>query len=135
MNEPRDDISGRPCRLSAVRVRAGRRGFAVATVVILLLMMNILAFGAIRGGGDESSIASLRVETLRALYACDAGLIVAIGELGRGTDASALPASLSLPGASVAMEAGAASEGIEVVIEGRSGFGRRRVLVEVEGSD
>ena len=122
-------------RPSSARERATRRGFAVATVVILLLMLNLLAFGAIRGGSDESSVASLRVETLRALYACDAGLVIALGELSRGADAASLPSSLSLSGASVDVQASDESGDIEVVIEGWSGFGRRRVLVEARGSD
>ena len=40
---------------------------AVATVVVLLLLLNIVAFGSVRSGSDESAVASLRVETLRAL--------------------------------------------------------------------
>lgn len=135
MSGDKPDSAFLPPRPSIVGNRATRRGFAVATVVILLLMLNLLAFGAIRGGSDESSVASLRVETLRALYACDAGLVIALGELSRGADAASLPSSLSFSGASVDVQASDEDGGIQVVIEGWSGFGRRRVLVEAQGSD
>lgn len=115
----------------AERRPGARAGFAVATAVVLLLLLNILAFGAIRGGGDESAVASLRVETLRALFACDAGLIVTMGELERGVEIPEEGLVIDLDGASaeIAMEVGA-GEGV-IGIVGTSGHGRRRVVVEV----
>lgn len=120
---------------AAARGRTGRRGFAVATVVVLLLLLNMLAFGSIRSGGDESAVASLRVESLRALYACDAGLVVTLGELGRGADLPDEERSFEIDGAMTVIAPSAGESDAEIVIVGSSGHGRRRVIVLVGDSN
>lgn len=113
----------------------GRRGFAVATVVVLLLLVNFLAFGSLKAGSVDAAIGALRVETLRALYACDAGVIVAMRELSGDGDWTG-DRTLQLPHASVVLSRGEESaEGFDLVIEGRSGYGRRRVAVRVGVSE
>jgi Tfp pilus assembly protein PilX len=124
-------------RHNSMPARCGshRRGFAVATVVVLLLLLNIVAFGSVRSGSDESAVASLRVETLRALYACDAGLVVTLGELGRGEEMPADERTLELEGATAVIAPGTVEGELEILIVGSSGYGRRRVVVEVADSN
>lgn len=117
------------------RSRTGRRGFAVATVVVLLLLLNMLAFGSIRSGGVESAVASLRVESLRALYACDAGLVVTLGELGRGAEPPDEERTLEFDGAMTVISPRADEGAAEIVIVGSSGHGRRRVIVRLGESN
>lgn len=112
-----------------------RRGFAVATVVVLLLLLNIVAFGSVRSGSDESAVASLRVETLRALYACDAGLVVTLAELGRGEEMHADERTLELDGATTVIAPRTGAGEIQILVVGSSGYGRRRVVVEVGDSN
>lgn len=113
----------------------GRRGFAVATVVVLLLLLNFLAFGSLKAGSVDAAVGALRVETLRALYACDAGVIVAMNELS-GDGEWGGDRTLLLPHATVSLSGGGGSEeGFDLVIDGRSGYGRRRVAVRVDISE
>ena len=121
--------------MSARRPRASstRRGFAVASVVVLLLMLNILAFGTMDGARDDGGVAALRIETLRALYAAESGVTVVIGEMASGRDAPTPGTTIEIEGATVEIEEGA-GEG-EIRLQGRAGMGRRRIAVETGSAE
>ena len=110
-----------------------RRAFAVASVVVLLMMLNILAFGAMDGSRDDGGIAALRVETLRSLYAAESGVTLAIGEMSAGRDAPAPGTRTEVGHASIHFQS--ADQPEQIFVEGRAGFGRRRIIVETTGSD
>lgn len=109
-----------------------RRAFAVASVVILLLMLNVVAFGTIDAARDDGGTAALRVETLRALYAAESGVLVAASELNAGSEAPAEGTIIALDSAVVEFLADVDGES-SILVEGRAGLGRRRLVVEVEG--
>lgn len=125
MNHPRIDAP------MSIRVR---RGFAVAVVVLLLAIMNIVAFGSFRGAMDEAGVSSLRVETARAFYAAESGLAIVVLSLNNELDLPVQDDVLLLPGAEVRFVEIPEEEG-PVIIEGRSGAGRRRISAEIEPAD
>lgn len=116
-----------------IRMRHPRRAFAVASVVVLLLMLNVLAFGTIDGARDDGGAAALRVETLRALYAAESGVQIAVGELNAGREAPEEGTIIDLDNAVVEFQA--TSDPASITIEGRAGLGRRRLVVEFEGEN
>jgi hypothetical protein len=109
-----------------------RRAFAVASAVVLLLMLNVLAFGTIDGARDDGGTAALRVQTLRALYAAESGVQIAVGELNAGRESPAPGTIINLDDALVEFQP--ASDPDAITIEGRAGLGRRRLVVEMEGN-
>ena len=117
--------------MSRLALRTKRRGAIVAAVVIMLAMLHVVVIGVVFSGGDESQVAVLRVETARAFYAAESGARVLVrtlhddGELPGEGDELGLDESVVR---FVSIPDGAG----EYVVEGVSGFGRRRVSLEVE---
>ncbi|MEM9065659.1 MAG: hypothetical protein AAGB51_09245 [Planctomycetota bacterium] len=106
-----------------------RRGAAVAAIVLVVALMNLLVLASARGGVDASESDALRVETVRAFFAAESGADAVLVLLNAG---SSLPdagtvTSLGLSEIEfIELPAGASGD---VVIEGRSGFAARRVGV------
>ena len=71
----------------SVRGRQSRRGAAAIVMVILLLVMNIVIIGLVLGGARDQDLTVRRVETIRAFYAAEAGMNMAMRELVANTDA------------------------------------------------
>jgi len=109
-----------------------RRGAAMAAVVIALSLMSLLVLASAGGGADASESDALRVETARAFFAADSGAAVLIGLTASG---GAYPDAGEIVDLGVSefeiVELPAASGG-DAVIEGRSGFASRRVLIGLE---
>jgi len=60
-----------------------RRGSVLAVLVVVLALMGLIVAGSVRPMRDESSLAAMRVETVRAFYAAESGTIITIqGYLG-----------------------------------------------------
>lgn len=68
--------------MSRIRTQS-RRGSALAVLVVVLALMGLIVAGSVRPMRDESSLAAMRVETVRAFYAAESGTIITIqGYLG-----------------------------------------------------
>lgn len=65
---------------------AGRRGMAGAAAVLLLLIVQLLVVGAVLTVVRDNNLTSLRLDTLRAFYAAEAGANMAIREAMVGLD-------------------------------------------------
>lgn len=114
------------------RYRQSRRGAAIAAVVIALSLMSLLVLASAGGGVDASESDALRVETARAFFAADSGATVLIGLAESG---GALPEAgeiVDLGMSEFEIIERPAGSGGDAVIEGRSGFASRRVLLGLE---
>ncbi|MCP3904913.1 MAG: hypothetical protein GY715_14910 [Planctomycetes bacterium] len=65
------------------RQRPGRRhrGAAAIVMVVLLLVLNLIVMGMVMTGGGDSAISVLNVDGVRAMYATEAGMNMALREL------------------------------------------------------
>ncbi len=107
-----------------------RRGFVVAIVVIVVVLVQMLAIVALPSSASDMEVAALRVQTLRAFYAAESGVRAVVGEL----ESTGLPqGSRTIIGLAEfeVLEAPAAPDEGEYLIQGRSGDALRRLRVTV----
>jgi hypothetical protein len=78
-----------------------RRGTVIAIVVLLIAAINVTTIAVLYGGADDASVGVLRVESVRAFYAADAGVRVV-------TKLRANNATLPSPGATLTVPTGTA---------------------------
>ena len=104
---------------------------AVLVLVVVVTMVNLAVIAGVSGSGDDAQVATLRVETLRAFYAAEAGAtIVGKSEISRASRPSS-GSTLNLGVATVAFVSVPTGAG-SAVVEGRSGFARRRIQMVTE---
>lgn len=65
---------------------ARRRGGVLAALLVVLGVVSIAALGSVAPAADETMLAAARVERVRASYAADAGIAVALAEVIAATD-------------------------------------------------
>jgi Tfp pilus assembly protein PilX len=116
-----------------------RRGGVLPVVVLMLAVVSIVALNVIDTAGRETELGAMRVETARAFYAAESGLIAAARLRQDGLTLPAQGTTLTLP-AGVAGSAqatyvsmpalGATSGSIRVV--GQSGLGQRRLELQFQ---
>lgn len=111
-------------------VRARLRGFAVVAVVATLALVNLVIFGSIGYAGDESGTVALRAQSVRAFYAAESGVAVALKTLARERDVPRAGERIEVGEASVVFLELPDEQGV-VVVEGWSGEGRRRIRAEI----
>ena len=108
-----------------------RRAMVLASVVLLIAGINMLVLGIVIGGGSESRVASLRIETLKAFLAAESGAHIAAGELSAGR----MPPStrLTLPsGETLDIAVSGSALPYTCTINGRFGQGQREIELHVE---
>lgn len=66
--------------------RAHRQGVAILGMLIVLMIGGFIVFGMVIGGAREQDLMLKRVETVRAFYAAEAGINMALRELMLTTD-------------------------------------------------
>ena len=107
------------------------RGFAVAVILVVVAVLGLAVVGSIGPLAQEADLATLRVETVRAFYAAESGVVVAIGTVNAGLDAPEQGSTIIIGPQSTTFVT--IPEGVgEMNIEGASGMALRRVLLEVE---
>ena len=117
----------------SMRRAAHRRGAALAAVVVLLSVVHLATLASVRQGRDESDLAALRVETARAFFAADAGIVAALRTMIDGSEpAIGTVIELGGGGAFEVVDAPVLGEAGILMVEGRSGLGLRRVALSVE---
>ena len=110
-----------------------RRGAAIIAAVAAMAIVHLMVVGSIAPAGAESETALLRAQGLRALQACDSGMVVVIGSLITGSDLPEVGQARTLGASSfIVMSVPADGEAGTLVIEGHSGDARRRLAVELE---
>jgi len=60
-----------PCRFRSGT--SSRRGMGVAAVVVVLAMLNLVVVGSVAASADEAGVGSLRLQSVQAFYAAEAG--------------------------------------------------------------
>jgi len=117
----------------ARRRRAWGRGAALVALVAVLAVVNLVIVGSLRASSDDAMVASLRVETVRAFYAAESGALIAIRCVNAGIVPPAEGEQAAIGAALVRFEEmPPTGEAGTIVVEGRSGYGRRRLSLEVE---
>lgn len=114
-----------------LRTSRARRGVVVLVIVVVLAVLNIAIIGGVAASASDAQVGLLRVETSRAFYAAEGGATIVVkgllGDITPPTDGS----TLTLDGSEIEFVQVPSSAG-EIVVEGRSGFARRRLSIEVE---
>lgn len=111
--------------------RSSRRGVIVLIAVIILAVMNVAILSTVAAAGSDAHIGVLRVETIRAFYAAESGATICVkGIIGPSTPptegSSATVGSETVHFIQVQTPPG------ELIVEGRAGFARRRLAIQVE---
>lgn len=109
----------------------GRRGAVIAVLVVVMALMALVVVALIRPVSDESSIAAMRVETVRAFYAAESGVfVVTKGYIGE-TTMPAQGSTLTINGQRVEFTQVPIASGV-AVIRGLSGDASRRIELELQ---
>lgn len=66
--------------------KARSRGAAAAVLVVVLAVVSVAVLGSVAPSADEIALAAARVERVRASYAADAGITIALAETINGAD-------------------------------------------------
>ncbi|MDF1808633.1 MAG: hypothetical protein P1U42_02965 [Phycisphaerales bacterium] len=111
--------------------KSSRRGTVLIVLVVIMAILALVVAGSVRPVRDESDIATLRVETVRAFYAAESGGIILMnGVIGQST----MPTegtSIQLNGQQIFFVQTPESQPIAIV-EGVSGDARRRISFTTE---
>ena len=108
-----------------------RRGMAVAASVIVIAIVNVAIIGSVVGGGDDSRIAAMRTDTIRAFLAAESGVQIVVRELVAGRTPP--EGELTLPGGErVDIQISGETPPIDVEVHGRYGHAVRRLEVRIE---
>lgn len=114
-----------------------RRGGVLPVVVLMLAIVTVVALNVIDTAGRETELGAMRIETARAFYAAESGLIGAARLRQDGLTLPTQGATLSLPAGNagtaqvtfVSMPAANATSGAIRVV-GQSGLGQRRLELQ-----
>ncbi len=74
---------------SPPRVRSPRRGMALIGVIVFLLVVGVIIVGMVLGGARDQDLTVRRLETVRAFYAAEGGMNMAIREVMVSVDEDA----------------------------------------------
>lgn len=112
------------------------RGMAVAAVVIVLALVNLVVIASLEGGTDDAMSAAIRVETVRAFYAAEAGSMIAVELLSEDKTPPTAGDVLSLDTGQITFTRVPTTGATRtLVIDGRSGAAFRRVHITAEVSE
>ena len=108
-----------------------RSGVVLVVIVVVMVMMSLVIAGTIRPVRDEADLATLRVETTRALYAAESGVIVAMNAAVGRIEMPAQGSAWEFQGQRVEyLEL--PEDGPTVVIQGVSGNAVRRLELTID---
>ncbi len=108
-------------------------GVALAVVIVVLAMLNLVVMGSVRPAGDEVVLGAMRAETTRAFYAAESGAFIAVRAVVGGLEPPPTGSEQAVGVATVLFVAlPPTGEVGEIVVEGRSGEARRRLNLLVE---
>lgn len=108
-----------------------RRGMAVIVIVVILAVLSLAMVGSVRPVRQETGGALLKVQTVRALYAAESGVIVLLVGSATGLGVPDSGDSVVLGQQTVSFETVPDGAGTAVVT-GSSGGARRRVSIDFE---
>lgn len=113
-----------------------RRGLAVAAVIIVLALINLVVIASLEGGTDDAMGAAIRVETVRAFYAAEGGSVIAVELLSEDKMPPEAGDVRSLATGQITFTRVPTTGSTRtLVIDGRSGVAFRRVHITAEVSE
>ncbi|MGQ0627523.1 MAG: PA14 domain-containing protein [Phycisphaerales bacterium] len=120
------------------QTRHTRRATAVVGVIIALVLLQLAVTGIVVGGGRDPDLSVRRIDTLRAFYASEGAVNVAVREFSMQTDESGdggigshAGFALSGSGGSVTATPNAATGGTTLSARGTAGSAVRTLRAEV----
>ena len=113
------------------------RGTTIALAVVILAMLQLLIVGVLMASADESEVRGLRVQTARAFFAAESGVVIAVRAMTDNTGVPAEGSQVSLPDAQIqfiTIPAGQGGSGVdeELVVQGVSATAVRRLRVDFQ---
>ncbi|RMH14686.1 MAG: hypothetical protein D6695_00550 [Planctomycetota bacterium] len=116
-----------------MRLQTGaRRGIALVVVVLMLAVVHITVMSSVVRAGPEADIVTLRIETARAFFAADSGVMVWLREDAAGQTPEPGEVLTLNEQRVLFVESPEAGESGTLVVEGQSGRARRRVMINLE---
>ncbi len=109
-----------------------QRAAVLVAMVLVLAMLHLLVVGSLAPGRSESELAALRVETIRAFYAAEAGALVVIRRTIDGGEPIAPGGTLDLAGGQALFVAWPADGAGEFSVQGQAGRAVRRLSLTIE---
>lgn len=113
------------------RAQFSRRGVAMATVLLVVMILGLTVAASVIPMAQESDLAAVRVETLRAFYAAESGANIVLGSSYAGLALPEENDQIALGAQSIVFLQIPADTG-DLIIEGRSGLASRRIRIEIE---
>lgn len=123
-------MGGEGCQLSKCSYTT-RRGSVLAVLVVVLAVLGLVVAGSVRPVKDEATIASMRVETMRAFYAAESGTIVLMSAYTGDATMPLEGSSVVLNGQNIVFTQVPELGGIAVV-HGKSGDATRRIELVID---
>ena len=108
-----------------------RRGIAVATVLLAVMILGLTVAGAVLPLAQEADLSAVRVETTRAFYAAESGASLIFGAANAGLPQPEQDDRVVIGSQSVVFIEVPDGPG-DLVIEGRSGQAARRVRIQID---
>ncbi len=110
--------------------RSGRRGAVVIVLVVVLAMIGLMTVGALSASGMDAQVGVYRLESVRALYAAESGVVAVARLSNEGLTMPSENAEVNLGHATtVFVTCPPAGQPGDVTVEGRSGECRRSISV------
>ena len=115
------------------KTKTSHRGLAVLVVVVLLAAANIVVIGTLSGSAADASIASFRVDSVRAGYATESGAIAVVKTTQLSSTRPTVGTAYTVGNGSFVVTAmPAVGVAGNVNVTGTSGVATRRVRVQVQ---
>lgn len=108
-----------------------RRGVVIAVALLVVMVLGLAVSGSVQPLAQEADLASLRVETARAFYAADSGVVVYMAALNAGATPPASGQTVTLGTSAFSYIQADNPDGL-LTVEGRSGSASRRVTLRFE---
>jgi hypothetical protein len=111
-----------------------RKGMVIALMVIIITMMNVLVLGVVSAGATTSTADVARLEGVRAVFAADAGSMVAMRQASLGKAYPPNGTVVTLPGGGQTWWISSPAVGASgtVRIDGTHARATRRVSIEMD---
>ncbi len=109
-----------------------RRAAILVAMVLVLAMVHLIVVGSLAPAQNEAELTALRVQTIRAFYAAEAGALVVIRKTLDNDDPIPEGDTLDLAGGQVVFVTWPVDGVGQCVVEGRSGRSVRRLSLELE---
>lgn len=112
-------------------VRCSRRGVVIAVALLIVMVLGLAVAGSVRPLAQESDLAALRVETARAFYAAESGVLLHLAASNAGLPGLS-PGDAASLGVASFERLGPDGPGEELIVEGQSGSASRRITVTLD---